>query len=405
MKAPKVRRQPKSSGRASWSAETTAIHAGERKRLKDAPVFPIWQTATYAFRDYAEVAEFLAGRSEKSKYGRYGNPVQKALEQKLASLEGAEDALVFASGMNAVTTALLVLVKPGEHVIYCDSCYRNNTRFFAEILPAFGIRTTCVPASDSEALRVALTPATKVVFYEMPTNILLRVPDLGEVVRLCKKQPGVLLVIDSTFATPINLHPITHGADLVIHSLTKYIGGHDDLLGGAVCGSQRLLSAICGYRDILGGIPDPHNSFLLLRSLKTFPLRMERLNQSGMAVAAFLEANKKVGRVWYPGLRSHPDHRVAKKYLRGFGSVIYFELKGGPAATKRFIEHLRIPYLATNFGGVHTLAEPVAVLTYGKLSKQQRAVLGITEGMVRLCVGLESVTDILADIKAALAVA
>jgi cystathionine gamma-synthase len=403
MKTKKIRKPSTAAmSNANWSIDTKAVHAGERNRLKESPVFPIWQTATYAFRDYAEIEDFLQGQSERFKYGRYGNPTQKALESKLAALEGAEDALVFASGMNAVTTAILALVKPGEHAIFSDSCYHNNTRFFAEILPAFGIRTTCVSPSDSQALSAALTPKTKVVFYEMPTNILLRMADLSRVAEACKSQPGVVLMIDSTFATPINLQPIRYGAQIVIQSLTKYIGGHDDLLGGCVCGSRKLLSTICEYRNIFGGIPDPHNSFLLLRSLKTFPLRMARLNKNGMAMARFLERHNKVDQIFYPGLISHPDNKVARKYLKGFGSVIYFKLKGGEPATKRFIENLSLPYIASNFGGVHTLAEPVSLLTYGRLTEERRAALGIGENMIRLCVGIESLKDIEADIQSAL---
>jgi cystathionine gamma-synthase len=377
---------------------TISIKAGESSGLEGSPVHPIWQTATYTFKNIQEIEDFISGKSSKIKYGRYGNPIQKVCEEKLAALEGTEGALLFPSGMSAITMTILSLLKPGDHVIYSDSIYRNSTRFFSEILPNFGVLTSCVPPNDLKAFRRSLKHNTKLVFFEIPTNLFLRVPDIPSISALCKRAKSKpLLAVDSTFATPCCFHPLDYGADLVIHSLTKYIGGHDDLLAGCVCGSHSLLDKICAFRDVLGSICDPHNTFLCMRSIKTFPVRMDQLNRNGQQVAEFLANCKEVEKIFYPGLDSHPDHKTAKKLLKGFGSVIYFNIHGGAIATNRFIESLKLPFIGTNFGGVHTFIEPFSLLTLGKLTKKQRATIGVGEDLIRLCVGLEDSTDIIDD--------
>jgi cystathionine gamma-synthase len=229
------------------------------------------------------------------------------------------------------------------------------------------------------------------------------VPDLRAVVKCCKQaKPSPVLIVDSTFATPYCLKPLVYGADIVIHSLTKYLAGHDDLLAGCVCGSSKYLDKICSFRDVLGGICDPHNTFLCMRSLKTFAVRMERINENGFKVAKFLEKHPKVIRLYYPGLSSHPDYSVSRRLLKGYGSVLYFEIKGGSHATRKFISNLRLPFIGTNFGGVHTFIEPFSKLTFGKLTKKERAKLGIGENLIRMCIGLENVSDIINDLKRAL---
>lgn len=385
-----------------WQQATQSIHTGERNKLIDSPVFPIWQTATYIFQNYREIKDFNTGRSHKDKYGRYGNPTQTALEEKLAALESAEEALVFASGMTAITTTILSLVSNGDHIIYCEGLYRNSTKFFAEILPRFGIKTTEIKVAGYHTLGDAIRENTKIVFFEIPTNILLRVADIAKIRAAIAKTNRPLLVVDSSFASPYNIQPLKLGADLVIHSLTKYLAGHDDLLGGAVCGNHFLIDKICAYRDILGGISDPHNVYLILRSLKTFVVRMEQLNKNGYRIAQFLDKHPKVIKVLYPGLVSHPDYKIARKYLKGFGSVIYFEMLGGKRATQKFIENLKIAYIGTNFGGVHTLIEPVSILTYAKLSSAERKKIGVGENLVRLCVGLEDSGDLIYDLQKSL---
>jgi cystathionine beta-lyase/cystathionine gamma-synthase len=305
--------------------------------------------------------------------------------------------------MSAVTTTVFALVTGGDHVIYSSLLYRNSTRFFAEVLPRYGIEVTCVDVGDVRALREAIRPRTRLVFYEIPTNLFLRVPNLPAVVKACRREGSKpLVVVDSTFATPMGIRPLEHGADLVVHSLTKYLAGHDDLLAGCVCGSHDLLRRVCAYRDVLGGICDPHNTFLCMRSLKTFALRMERLNKNGMGVARFLRRHPQVREVHYPGLRSHPDYGVAKRLLRGFGSVMYFRLQGGERATKKFIESLRLPFIGTNFGGVHTFVEPFSQLTFGKVTRSERKAIGVGEDLIRLCVGIENLDDIIDDLKRAL---
>lgn len=382
---------------------TLSVRAGERQTFEGAPVFPVWQTATFTFKDLREIEAFTAGKSQKIKYGRHGNPFQKACEEKLAALEAADGALLFPSGMSAITTTMLALLGSGDHVIYSQLLYRNSTRFFEEVLPRLWVTISAVPPDDPEAFRCALRPNTKVAFFEIPTNLLLRVPDRRRLAALRNRASSKpLLVVDSTFATPFNCRPLEFGADLVIHSLTKYMGGHDDLLAGCVCSSHTLLARVCSYRDVLGSICDPHNTFLCMRSLKSFPLRIAHLNTKGAQLAEFLANARQVGRIFYPGLRTYPDHLTARRLLKGFGSVIYFEVSGGSKTTKHFIEALRLPFIGTNFGGVHTFIEPYSRLTLGKLTSAQRSALGAGENLIRLCVGLEDTNDLIADIEQAL---
>lgn len=377
--------------------ETKAVHSGERseKRQHRSVTTPIEQTAAYYFENTQQIIDFYGGKLDGIKYGRYGCPTQHAAERKIAELENAEEALLFSSGMSAFTTAILTLIKKGQHILFTDDCYRNIRRFFIEILPGFGVESTEIPINDLKNIERYIKANTVLFFSELPTNPFLRVIDLKHVITATKKR-GIISLIDSTFATPINIRPAEYGADLVLHSVTKYLGGHNDLFAGLVAGASELIDKIQQYRDVLGGIVDPHTSFLILRSLQTLHLRMNAHNINGLKIARYLEKHPKIEEVWYPGCRSHPDYEIAKKQMSGFGGVVTFKLKATEQETSRFVDALKIPYIASNFGGPQSLIEQHAILTFYKdrVGADKR---GITGNLLRYSAGFEDINDVLED--------
>jgi len=383
--------------------DTLAVHAGTRSEQPEGAVtVPIFQTSTYTFRDTAELRSHFSGEPHRMEYGRYGNPTQVACERKLAALEGTDAALLFASGMSAVTTTLLALVRAGQHVILVGDCYRRTRQFCQTVLAKFGVETTLVGAGDLGAIDAAIQKNTRVVVTESPTNPYLNCIDVAALKALKTKGRRFKVMIDATFATPINMRPHARGADLVVHSATKYLGGHNDLLAGVVCGSQPIIDAIREMQGILGGIVDPHAAYLLIRGLKTLPLRVRQQNATAMRLAAMLEAHPKVDQVWYPGLESHPTHAIARETMRGYGGVVSFALKADLDATSRFIDATRLFGIGPSLGGVESLIEQVALMSYIELTTEQRAAIGISDSLVRMAVGLENVEDLEADLLAAL---
>jgi len=381
---------------------TRAIHAGEEKgHWKQSLTVPIAQTSTYVFEDTDAVKDFVQGKNAQIDYGRYGNPTQHIAEKKLAEIEGAEAAILFSSGMSAVTTALLAMLSTGQHAVIMDDCYRKTAQFCKMVLRKFGIETTFVSAGDLDGLEDAFQENTRVLISESPTNPHLNVIDLERVVSLAKKH-RVKTIIDSTFATPYNQRPLEFGIDLVIHSATKYFGGHNDIMAGVVAGSEPLVSAIRDYRGILGGVVDPHCVYLLIRGLKTFPLRMQRQNETALALAEFLDKHPKVRRVYYPGLKNHPHHDIATAQMRGFGGVISFDLDSDEAGTLAFIDRLKIPCIGASLGGVESIVSHPASISYYELEKEDRLALGIADELVRFAVGIEDTDDILSDFAQAL---
>jgi len=387
---------------------TQVVHAGEDKHKPyHALTMPIVQTAVFTFRDTADVIAYqsealqqsLPGREE---YGRYGNPTQLAVEHKLAELDSGEAALLFSTGMCAITTTLMTLLSAGDHMVMTGDCYRRTRQLCQNFLTRFGVEVTVVPNGDYAALEAAIRPNTRVLFSESPTNPYLRVLDLPRVVNISRRH-GLCLIVDSTFATPYNQRPLEFGADLVIHSATKYLAGHNDLLAGAVVGPWELLGPVKQNRGVTGGIVDPHTAYLLLRGLKTLGLRMERHNQNGMRIARFLESHPKIRRVYYPGLPSHPDHQVAREQMRGFGGVVSFEIEGDLNTTSAFIDALRIPFIAPSFGGAESLVEQPALQSYFELTSEERLAVGISNELVRYAAGLEDADDLIADLEQALA--
>ncbi|MFN2182808.1 MAG: trans-sulfuration enzyme family protein [Anaerolineae bacterium] len=384
---------------------TKAVHAGETKRkLEGALTTPIVQTSTYTFADTAEIVDFMqrkaAGQESRHEYGRYSNPTQTAAEQKVAALEGGEQALLFASGMNAITTTLLALLSAGDHIIMVSGAYRRTQQFVSEFLPRWGIEETTVPIDDPEALADAIRENTRLILAESPTNPYLRVVDLARLVELARAR-GITTAIDSTFATPLNMRPLEFGLDLVIHSATKYLAGHNDLLAGVVIGSRKLLTAIEEARGVLGGVSSPNDAYLLLRGLKTLDLRVRRQNENGMRLARFLEGHPAVRRVHYPGLPSHPDHEVASRQMAGFGGVVSFEIEGDMEATGRFIDLLRLPYIGPTLGGVESIVQQQAIFI--SLDADERRQAGIGDTLVRYAAGVEDADDLIADLEQALA--
>ncbi|NTW04462.1 MAG: aminotransferase class I/II-fold pyridoxal phosphate-dependent enzyme [Oscillochloris sp.] len=385
---------------------TAAVHAGEpRRRAHDAITTPIVQTATYTFEDAAALIEFHEGRVEREEYGRYGNPTVRAAEAKLAALEapdGQAAALLWASGMSAITSTILAMIPAGGHIVLTDDCYRRTRQFVRTMLARFSVEHSVVPAGDYAALAHAVRPGqTRLIISESPTNPYLRVADLRQVAEIARNH-RVKTLIDATFATPYNLRPLEYGIDLVIHSCTKYLGGHNDLLAGVVIGGPGIISALREAQGMLGGISDPHSAYLLIRGMKTFALRMERHNSNGLAVARFLEAHPRVARVHYPGLPSHADHAVAVAQMKGFGGVVSFEIDGDMATTSRFIDTLRIPYIGPSLGGVESLVEQPAMMSFYEMTSEERLAVGIRDNLVRLSCGIEDIDDLIADLAQAL---
>jgi cystathionine gamma-synthase len=381
---------------------TRAVHAGEaREKAGNAVTTAIFQTATYVFRDSHELIDYMEGNIEREEYGRYGNPTQRAVERKLAALDGGEAALLFSTGMCAITTTLLAMLGRGSHLVLTEDGYRRTRQFCRTLLHRLGIECSFVETGNYEALEAAIRPTTRLIFSESPTNPHLRVMDLERLAAIGRER-NVKIAIDSTFATPYNQRPLDFGIDLVIHSATKYLGGHNDLMAGVVVGSCGLVSAIRDMQAMLGGITDPHTAYLLLRGMKTLGIRLRKQNENGIAVARFLEGHPRVRRVYYPGLSSHPDYKVACEQMKGFGGVVSFEIDGDMKTTSTFIDRLHIPYIAPSLGGVETLIEQPALMSYFEMTSEDRSAIGIADQLVRLSLGVEDAEDLLADLEQAL---
>ncbi len=395
------------TGTNETTNSTQAVHAGEKRfRAHNSLTVPVVQSAVYTFDATADLLAYTEDRlfwdePEREEYGRYGNPTVRALEAKLAELEGAQDAIVVSSGMSAVTATLLLLLQPGQHFILTDNCYHSTLEFSQNFLKRYGISCTLAPFGDYDAIEAAIRPETRLIFSESPTNPFMRCLDFERLVALSRHH-RVLTVVDSTFATPYNLRPLSFGIDLVIHSLTKYMGGHNDVMAGAVVGRTDLTTPLRQMHGLFGAIVAPQTAYLLLRGIKTLALRMAQQNASGLAVARFLEDHPKVRRVWYPFLESHPDYKIASATLRGAGGVVSFEIDGDGERAHRFIDALRIPTIGPSLGGVESMVSPLALMGYAAVTPEDRLALGIRDELVRLCIGVEETNDLIADLAQAL---
>ena len=381
---------------------TLAVHGGEaRPKLANSLATPIVQTATYTFADTQELHDHFQHRIEREEYGRYGNPTQRIAEQKLAALEGAEDCLLFSSGMAAVTTTLYAVLSHNSHVVVTDDWYRRTRQFLTQTLHRYGIEVSVAPAGDYQAIEEAIRPTTRLLVSESPTNPYNRIVDMERFAEIGRRH-RVKTLIDATFATPYNQRPLEFGIDLVLHSATKYLGGHNDLLAGAVLGGAELVEGVRSLQHVTGAIIDPLAAYLLVRGLKTFALRVSRQNANAQALAEFLETHPKVCAVHYAGLPSHPHHEVARCQMRGFGGVVSFEIDGDLQATSRVVDACGIPQIAPSLGGVESLIEQPALMSFYELSTEERLMVGIKDNLIRYSVGIEDTDDLIADLAAAL---
>lgn len=384
-----------------WGFFTKSVHSGKPKKFKGEPVaVPIYQTSTFSTSTIDEVSEIYKGKEEGYTYTRVSNPTVKVVERRLAELEDAEDGCAFSSGMAAISTTMISLVKSGDNIVAARGLYGGTLHLFGDILPRMGITISFVDATNPQNVEETIKTNTKVVYVESPTNPLLEICDLSRIASIAKKR-NITTVIDNTIATPYNQQPIKLSFDLAIHSATKYLGGHDDLAAGIVVGSSELISSIHKLNSYLGGALDPHAGWLLLRGLMTLGLRIERQNQNAMKTAEFLASNKMVKKVHYPGLVSHPQHELAKKQMRGFGGLLSFEIKGTIETAKKFVNSLKLCKIAASLGGVESLVTCPPLTSHRHISREQRLASGIVDELVRLSVGIEDASDIIKDLDQA----
>ena len=382
---------------------TTSVHAGEaRQKAYDAITDAICCSSTYTFESTESILEFIREKQDREEYGRYGNPNEKIVERKLAALDGAEDAIVYSSGMAAIVGLLMTKLNSGDEIVFFDQCYHRSREFCAKHLSRFGVITRQVTTSDFDAMDAAINDRTKMIVSESPTNPHLTAIDLEQFVALGKER-GVETLIDATLATPFNVRPLEYGVDYVWHSATKYLAGHNDLLAGVICGSKEKLEPVRKLRGILGCINSPHNMYLLERGLKTFALRMERHNQNGQQIAEFLSNHPRVERVFYPGLKSHPSHEIAKRTMKGFGGLITFLVRDADwKETAAVVDACRIPKIGPSLGGVESLIEQPLVMSYFDYPPEVRESFGIYDNMIRMSCGIEDPEDLIADLEQAL---
>jgi cystathionine gamma-synthase len=382
---------------------TLAVHAGEaRQKPGDAITDAIFCASTYTFPDSQSVIDFIEQDQPREEYGRYGNPGERVAERKLAALEGGEEALLFSSGMAAMVGLLMAKLNSGDEVIFFDECYHRSREFCTKHLSRFGVVTRQVKACDYAAMEAAITPKTRLLISESPTNPHLSCVDLEQFADIGQRR-GVETLIDATLATPYNLRPIDAGIDYVLHSATKYLAGHNDLLAGVVIGSKEKMEPVRNLRGIMGAINGPQNAYLLNRGLKTFELRMQRHNHNGLMVAEFLESHPRIERVYYPGLSSHPYYEIARKTMRGFGGLVTFLVKDADwRATADVIDAVKIPRIAPSLGGVESLIEQPLVMSYYQQTPEARKQFGIYDNMIRLSCGIEDADDLIQDLSQAL---
>lgn len=384
-----------------WGFQTKAIHGGTNPDNNKSVATPIYQTSTFRFDTVEEGARLGQDIGPGYYYTRWGNPTGRVFEEKIALLEGAEDALATSSGMAAISTAVLSLVKKGDHVVAPRAIYQATYELFQEILPDFGVEVTFLDVPTVEAYEHALRQNTRLLYIETPNNPLLQITDIAAVCSLARAH-GAMTIADNTFATPYNQNPISLGVDVVVHSATKYIGGHSDVTAGVILGSREVIQRIKHRFRIYGSVLDPFASWLLIRGLKTLGVRMERHNANAQRLAEFLASHPAVERVYYPGLPSHPGHEIARRQMRGFGGMLSFEVKGGFDAGVRCVEALRVCTLAVSLGGVETLVTHPASTSSVGIPREERIRAGITGGLIRVSVGIEDIEDLLRDFDQAL---
>ena len=382
---------------------TLSVHAGEfLDPYSGSVTVPIYQTSTFGFESTDRLLEVASGRREGYIYTRYGNPTVRVVEEKVAALEGSEGCLAFSSGMAAISSLVLAFLEKGGRIVSLREVYGGAFELFSEFLPRLGVRVDFVKGSDVSSIKAEVRKGCDLLYLETPTNPLLEIVDLAEVVDLARSM-DVKTIVDNTFATPINQRPLEFGIDLVVHSATKYMGGHSDLIGGVIAGSKEDLSKIWSIRKVLGGVLDPHAAWLLLRGLKTLALRVSRHNSNAQAIAEFLEDHPKVRRVYYPGLPSHPGHEIAVKQMKGgFGGVVSFEVEGGFKEAAKFADNFKLGFIAPSLGGVETLITQPVTTSHYYMPRKEREKAGITDNLIRISAGIEDEEDLITAIDEAL---
>jgi cystathionine gamma-synthase len=379
------------------------VWAGEEQETLQKPsAVPVVHSVSFDYQDVDQWLEVALARKRGYIYSRNTNPTVHAFEEKVRLLEGAEAATSFSSGMAAISNTLFTLLSPGDRVVSLKDTYGGTSKIFLEFLPRFQVHVTLCDTTDHKAIEAAVREGCQVLYLESPTNPTLKVMDLGRLAR-AGREVGAIVVVDNTFATPINQNPLELGAHLVVHSATKFLGGHADALGGVVCGPTELVKRIFHFREINGASLDPMAAYLLLRGMKTLHLRIRQQNESALQIARYLEKHPFVERVFYPGLETHENHNIARRQMRGYGGVLSFELQGGFDAVRAFLPRLKYAHLAANLGAVDTIAGPPATTSHVECTAQERETLGIPESLVRYSVGIEDTEDLIADLEQALA--
>ena len=382
---------------------TLSVWGGEEDKdfWRRSTQLPVVHSVSFGYGDVDEWLQVALGQQPGHIYSRNTNPTVAAFEEKVRQLEDAEAAVSFSSGMAAISNILFTLLSPGDRVVSVKDTYGGTNQIFTEFLPRFQVEVQLCDTTDHEALELEVAKGCKVLYLETPTNPTLKVIDLARLIKV-GHQAGATVVVDNTFATPINTNPLALGADLVLHSATKFLGGHADALGGVVCGPDDLVHAIYHFREINGAALDPMAAYLLLRGMKTLHLRIRQQNETALKIARFLESHPFVEKVLYPGLESHENHNIAVKQMRGFGGVLSFAPKGEFEAVRALIPHLKYAHAAANLGAVETVVGPPATTSHVEVSKAQRAAMGIPEGLIRYSTGIEDADDLIADLTQAL---
>lgn len=399
------RRSSEDGSSADLSSSTLSVWAGEGESLvQGATQVPVVYSAAYGYPDVDAWLDVALGRKPGHIYSRNTNPTVHAFEEKVRILEGAEAATSFATGMAAVSNTLFALLGPGDRVVSVKDTYGGTNRLFLDFLPRVGVEVELCDSSDHEQIEAAIAQGCRLVYLETPTNPTLKVMDIARLANAAH-EAGAIVVADNTLATPINQNPLALGADLVLHSATKFLGGHADALGGVVCGGPELVARMFHYREITGATLDPMAAYLLIRGMKTLALRIGRQNESALRIAQWLQEQPAVAAVYYPGLATHLHHDVAARQMRGYGGVLSFMLEGGFEAVKRVLPRLRLAHRAANLGAVETVAGPPATTSHVECTAEEREAMGIPEGLIRYSVGIEDAGDLIADLTQALAVA
>jgi methionine-gamma-lyase len=389
----------------AWGMNTQAIHSAMSPDPRSGAISQsIIPAVAYAFPDVETAAAVVSGEQPGIYYGRYGNPTVRILEQKIAEMEGGEDSVGLSSGMAAISSALLAVLQQGDHVVVTKDVYGGTYSFLTSLAPRFGISFDFVDCTDMSAIKAAILPNTKAIYIETPSNPRLTILDIKAIARISKAQ-GIPLIVDNTFMSPYLQNPLQLGADLVVHSATKYLNGHGDLLAGFVVGNKTYTQFI--RKKIAGDLGQNLNAweaFLILRGLKTIGLRMQQHCNSAQLVAEYLEGHPAIENVFYPGLPSHPQHELALEQMRGMGGIVSFEVAGGIEAGKRFVNQLKLAMISFSLGDPETLVQHPATMTHAAIPAEERLKYGITDGLIRLSVGLEDAKDIIADLEQALRV-